>query len=204
MGIVSRSVDIYYTYRFLRLLTTKWKDMDAFKLGIIDENGKPLKKASQLMKSEEKDAYTVFHRMVFNVKRLIEIAPGGKSNIASFAAALYLIKENTQMTDEQIKSAIVASTEDDSDNTLEDILSEGASQVSWFILGDDSLAPGSYDLKRDIASPVTGEVIARKGTRVVVDEGTKPSGLIFEEPIYRIRHIQTGTDIFVCAEDITR
>jgi hypothetical protein len=179
--------------------------MDAFKLGIIDENGKPLKKASQLMKSEEKDAYTVFHRMVFNIKRLIEIAPGGSSKIASFAAALYLIKENTQMTDEQIKSAIVAATDGDGDdNTLEAILSEGASQVSWFILGDDSLAPGSYDLKRDIASPVTGEVIARKGTRVVVDEGTKPSGLIFEEPIYRIRHIQTGTDIFVCAEDITR
>jgi len=199
MGIVNQSIDIYYTYRFLRLLTTEWKETDAYKLGIIDDKGKALKKPSQLMKSEEKDAYTVFHRLVFNIKKLIESLPLGKSKIATFAAALYLLKEQTHVSDDELKSILQKAGVD-----IDTIINESNDQVRWFILGDDSLAPGSYDLTNDIASPSTGEVIARRGTRVNVDEGTKPSGFVFDEPIYRIRHAQTRQEIYVCAGDITR
>ena len=54
MGIVSRAADVYYTYRFIRTLVTPWEELDAYKLGLIDGNGKNLKKPST---SEEKDSY---------------------------------------------------------------------------------------------------------------------------------------------------
>ena len=85
MGILKRAADLAYTLRFLTLLVTPWEKSEAFKLGLIDGSGKKLKKAST---SEEKNALTAFHKLVYNVKRLI---PGGK--IGSYASALYLIKE---------------------------------------------------------------------------------------------------------------
>ena len=200
MGIVNQSIDVYYTYRFLRLLTTEWKDTDAFKLGIIDDKGKPLKKPSQLMKTEEKDAYTVFHRLVFNIRKIIESLPFGKTKIATFAAALYLLKEQTNMSDETMRNIL-----NKAGINIDDIIAESTVDgAGWFVLGDDSLAPGSYDLLTDVAAPATGEIVARKGTRVVVDEGTKPSGFVFDEPIYRIRHAQTKQEIYVSAHDLTR
>lgn len=65
MGIISRTGDLFYAFRFLKLLVTPWEKTTAFELGIIDENGKVLKKGSQRNTPEEKSAYTVFHRLVF-------------------------------------------------------------------------------------------------------------------------------------------
>lgn len=193
MGIVSRAADVYYTYRFLRTLTTSWEDMDAYKLGLVDGNGKVLKKPST---SEEKDAYNLFFRLVFNVKRLMERLPFGKQRIASYAAALYLIKENTGMSDDQIRKVF-----DEINLDIEDLLSE---ETEWYVLEDGSLSPGSYTLTQDIASPLTGDIIALKGTTAIVDEGTKPVGLVFNESIYRIRHVQTKQEIYVSSGDITK
>ena len=36
---MGRAIDLFVTYRFLRLLTTPFEDTDAFKLGIIDKKG---------------------------------------------------------------------------------------------------------------------------------------------------------------------
>ena len=43
MSLASRAGDLYFTYRFLKLLVTPWEDTDAFKLGLIDDKGKRLK-----------------------------------------------------------------------------------------------------------------------------------------------------------------
>ena len=99
MGIISRTGDLFYAFRFLKLLVTPWEKTVAFELGIIDENGKVLKKGSQRNTPEEKSAYTVFHRLVFNLKRLLNKLPFGKSKLASYASALFLIKEETGMKD---------------------------------------------------------------------------------------------------------
>ena len=61
MAIIQRAVDVYYTFRFLRQLVTPWNETKAYKLGLIDENGKVLRKA---VTPEEKDAYTLFFRLV--------------------------------------------------------------------------------------------------------------------------------------------
>lgn len=90
-----RLIDNVYALRFVYLLTRPWEELDAYKLGIIDKDGNPRKKLSDLKSSEEKDAYTRFHILVFKIKKLLEKIPLGKTTIARYATALYLVKEET-------------------------------------------------------------------------------------------------------------
>ena len=92
-GMLGGAMNLYFIYKFLRILTTPWENTDAFKLGIIDKNGGILKKKKTLKSIEEKEAYTMMHRLVWKLKRLMEKVPFGKSRLASYAAALWLIKE---------------------------------------------------------------------------------------------------------------
>ena len=92
---MSRAIDLLITYRVIKMLVTPFDNTDAYKLGIIDKNGKVLRKAKTLKTPKEKDAYTLLHRFVFNLKRLINIVPGGKSKLGTYAAALgLLLREN--------------------------------------------------------------------------------------------------------------
>lgn len=84
----------FVAYQFLKTLTNRWDQMEAYKLGIIDANGKQLKKTADLETQQEKNAYTIFHRLVFNLKRILERFPFGKSRIASYSAAFALLKES--------------------------------------------------------------------------------------------------------------
>jgi hypothetical protein len=83
--------DLILVYQFIKRLTTPFNKTEAFKLGIIDERGKKLKSPET---KAEKNSYGYYDRMIFNLKKLLEKAPGGKSAIASYAAALFLIKES--------------------------------------------------------------------------------------------------------------
>jgi len=83
----------FIAYKFIKILSMPWKETDAFKFGIIDKKGKVLKKMKDLRTSEERKSYTIFHRLIWNLKKLLEKLPIFKSRLASFAAALYLIKE---------------------------------------------------------------------------------------------------------------
>ena len=90
----SRGADLYFVFRFLRLLTAKYTATKAYKLGIIDKKGKPLKKSSDLTTSEEKSSYTMLHRLTWKIRGLIEKIPLiGKSILLNYAAALFLLKE---------------------------------------------------------------------------------------------------------------
>ena len=91
--MASRAFDTFLTYRIISTLVTDWKDQPAFEHGIIDEKGKLLKKSNTLKTKDEKDSYTLFHRLIFNLKRLIQKLPGGSSKLASYTAGLFLIKE---------------------------------------------------------------------------------------------------------------
>lgn len=86
-------VDTYFLYAFLRKLTTPFNKTKAFELGIIDEKGKVLRRRSQLRTTEERSAFTIFDTLVFNLKKLIERLPFGRTRLASYAAALWLLKE---------------------------------------------------------------------------------------------------------------
>ena len=196
MGIVSRAADVYYTFKFIKTLVTKWEDMPAYELGIIDENGTYIWDKSKQMSSEEKDAYTVFHRLVFNIKRLLEKVPFGRTRLASYAAALFLLREQTGMTEEQLANAL-----DEAGIDIDSFLPE---ETQWNIQEDSALSPGIYVLVNDMPSITTGDVIYRAGTKVSVAENSKPIGSVFGENIYSIRHMGTKTDLYVAASDIHR
>ena len=103
--MASRAIDTVITFRVLKLLTMKWTDHEAFDMGIIDKKGKRNKEV-QIDTKKKKEAYTFLHRLVFNLKRLIELLPGGKSRLGSYASALFLIKEHTGLTGSQLDKEI--------------------------------------------------------------------------------------------------
>ena len=88
---MGRAIDLFVTYRFIRLLTTPLNQSDAYKLGIIDEKGKRTDK--KLTTSQEKNAYTVLHKLVFNIKKIFEKVPGLRTKVGTYAAALFLLKD---------------------------------------------------------------------------------------------------------------
>jgi len=94
MSLLKSAGNIYFVYQFLTKLTTPFEKTKAFELGIIDENGKILKKRSQLKSAEEKEAYTMTDTLIFNLKKILAKVPGGRTRFATFAAALFLLKEN--------------------------------------------------------------------------------------------------------------
>ena len=75
---MGRAIDLFVTYRFIKLLVTPFEKTDAFKLGIIDADGKRIlepgtsNKPTILRTVEEKSAYTVLHKLVFNIKKILE------------------------------------------------------------------------------------------------------------------------------------
>ena len=87
-------IDSFIAYKFIKLMTTPLNETEAYELGIVDENGKILKKRKDLQTSQEKASYTILHTLVWNLKKILAKVPAGKTRIGSFAAALYLLKES--------------------------------------------------------------------------------------------------------------
>jgi hypothetical protein len=83
-------IDTLITYRILKLMVTPWERQEAFKRGIIDKNGNVLKKRKELKDRQDKKAYTILHRFVFNMKRILKRVGLG-SRFGSFAAALAMV-----------------------------------------------------------------------------------------------------------------
>ena len=89
-------IDNLIAFRILYKLVQPFDKTDAFKLGIIDKNGKLLCSTDSLRTDEEKDAYNYLTRLCFNLKRLLAKVPGGASMLGSLVAAYYLIKESVE------------------------------------------------------------------------------------------------------------
>lgn len=197
MSLLTRAADFAYAIRFLKLLVTPWNKTKAFELGIIDDNGKIIKKGKDLKDSKEKGAYTIFHRLVFNIKRLLQKVPGGKSAVASYAAALFLIKEETGMSEKQIQKTL--------EKFLEEPIGEDLQEDNtWFQSTEDRLMPGTYMLVRNVLSPLTGEEIAFQNEKIVVEDFVYPSGSMFNINIYKVKHPKTNQQIYISSRDITR
>lgn len=96
---MSRVIDNLIAYRVLSMLVKPFVDTDAYKLGIIDAKGKNLIKPSMLVTAEQKEAYTYLHRLVFNMKKIVNKLPGGENKLKSLVAALFLVKEANQKHD---------------------------------------------------------------------------------------------------------
>ena len=193
MGIIKRAADLAYTFRFIRMMAMDWKSWDAYKLGIIDENGKRQRNV-KLDNDEKKSAYTPFIRLAANLKRLVSAVPGGGSKLGSFASALFLIKE--KVGDKGIKSIC-----EEMNVEVLDFLNE---KNEWFLLDEKQLSPGIYRVQNPkLLNGSCAEMVWPKD-QVRVQEECYPVGDVFGVDIYEATHVNTDKRVYVTASELIR
>lgn len=178
-------VDAFVAYKFLRLLTTPFKDTDAFKLGIIDEKGNILKKRKQLKSGKEKAAYTIFHTLIWNIKKLLEKLPAGQTRLGSFAAGLWILKEHTGWSEQDIETCL-----------YEHNPSLGFNSHFHMLLNEseesDYLEAGEYVVTHDTDTPA---MPLKVGDKFRLTSRTKATGTILGQKVFRIKTLDNKEGI---------
>ena len=191
---MSRAVDLFVTYRFLKLLVTPWNKQDAYKLGIIDEKGKSIKKARDLATEEERVAYTLLHRLVFNCKRIMQKIPLVRTKLGTYATALFLLKEHYKI--ENFSEGQVTKY------LLENKLIDLNDSISEEVIGFGNMLPtGEYKLKDQVTAD-DDEIDAQPGDVVIAIEDTPPSDRILGVDIFPVIHQKSNKKIYISLEDI--
>ena len=203
---MGRAIDLFVTYRFLKLLTTPFQKTEAYKLGIIDENGnrimqKGIKKPQvPLVTTQEKNAYTILHKLVFNIKKIFAKVPGLRTKLGSYAAALFLLKDTfKEDVDPKMWEQEFMKYLKENNIELDNTISEEVT------LEDGKLPKGMYKLVNDITfdKEDAESPDALEGDEVQVFEPVPPTDTVLGVEIFPVIHIPTQTKIFVSAEDIT-
>jgi len=191
---MSRAIDLFVTYRFLKLLVTPWKKQEAYKQGIIDANGKTLIKSRDFTKDDQRQAFTLLHRLVFNCKRILSKIPFIKSQLGTYAAALFLLKEHYKI--ENLPEAEITKY------LLENKLIDLNDNISEEVIGFGNMLPaGEYKLKDQVTAD-DDEIDAQKGDVVTALEDTPPSDRILGVDIFPVVHQKSNKKIYISLEDI--
>tara|TARA_B100001287_G_C22514374_1_gene449765 strand:- start:247 stop:783 length:537 start_codon:yes stop_codon:yes gene_type:complete len=177
------------------LLTTPFEKTTAYKLGIIDEKGKRIKSV-KLDTSEKKSAYTPFNRIVYNIKKLLAKAPGGSTKLASYASALFLIKEHYGLSKKNIDNIL-----EKSEMTRIDFLAE---ETEWFVLENRQLSPGIYRVAADKVLSETWDDVVIAKDKIRVLDNSFPVGDMFGLPIYEAVHMNTGRKVHITVGELLK
>ena len=192
---MGRAIDLLITYRVIKMLVTPFEKQPAYALGIIDNNGKVLRKAKTLKTAKEKEAYTLLHRFVFNLKRLINIVPGGKSKLGTYAAALgLLLKENKDINMVELEKDLYKHLSENNLIKLDDINES---------VGFDFLQEGKY-IVTDQLEDLNGNVTAEVGDIVYTTENQKPFDNYFGVNLYHVINEDTKKQVMVSEDNIER
>jgi len=191
---MSRAIDLFVTYRFLKLLVTPWKKQEAYKQGIIDAKGKTLIKSRDFTKEDQRQAFTLLHRLVFNCKRIMGKIPFIRSQLGTYAAALFLLKEHYKI--ENLPEGQV------SKYLLENNLIDLNNNISEEVIGFGNMLPmGEYKLKDQVTAD-DDEIDAQKGDIVSALEDTPPSDRVLGVDIFPVIHKKSNKKIYISLEDI--
>ena len=192
---MGRAIDLLITYRVIKMLVTPFEKQAAYTLGIIDKNGKVLRKAKTLKTAKEKEAYTLLHRFVFNLKRLINIIPGGKSKLGTYAAALgLLLKENKDINMVELERDLYKHLSENNLIKLDDVNES---------VGFDFLEEGKYIIT-DQLEDLNGNVTAEVGDVVYTTENQKPFDNYFGVNLYHVINEDTKEQVMVSEDNIER
>ena len=201
---MGRAIDLFVTYRFLRLLTTPFEKTDAYKFGIIDDKGNRIKKpnsskpAVELNTAELKNSYTILHKLVFNIKKLFAKVPGLRTNVGTYAAALFLLKDTFR---EQVEDPDVF--EKQFMKYLKENDVEFDNSISEEVIGFGEILPkGEYVLVNDILNKEEEELSAKKGDKVIAFDDEPPIDTVLGVEIFPVIHEKTKEKIYVSLEDI--
>jgi len=205
---MGRAIDLFVTYRFIKLLVTPFEKTPAYKLGIIDKDGNRIMpppiagvrqtKPKSLNTSEEKSAYTILHKLVFNIKKLFGKVPGLRTKLGTYAAALFLLKDTFK---ESVDDPDVFEKE-----FMKYLKEEGYEiddSISEDVVGFGEILPkGEYVLVNDILNKEEEELSAKKGDKLEVFEDEPPIDTILGVEIFPVVHMRTKEIIYVSLEDI--
>tara|TARA_Y100000385_G_scaffold222163_1_gene232000 strand:- start:1 stop:612 length:612 start_codon:yes stop_codon:yes gene_type:complete len=194
---MGRAIDLFVTYRFVKLLTTPFEKTDAFKMGIIDKDGFRTKKI--LYKQTEQNAYTVLHKLVFNIKRIFAKVPGLRTRLGTYAAALFLLKdtfkehvEDPDMFEKGLMEYLKQQGVEFDDTIVEEVT-----------LDNGKLSKGIYVLTQDVVTTeAENEIDALEGDEVEVFEDSPPEDTILGVDVFGVVHKKTKQKIYVSSEDI--
>ena len=201
---MGRAVDLFVTYRFIKLLTTPFEKTDAFKLGIIDKDGNRIRKPNssqvevELTTSQLKNSYTILHKLVFNIKKIFSKLPILKTKIGTYAAALFLLKDTFKehMQDPDIFEKEFMKFLKENNVVLD-------TEISEEVIGCGEVLPkGEYVLKNDILNKEEEELTAKKGDKVSAFEDQAPIDTVLGVEIFPVIHMKTQEKIYVSLEDI--
>lgn len=193
---MGRAIDLLITYRIIKLLITPFEKQEAYKYGIIDKDGKVLRKNKELKSAKEKDSYTILHRFVFNLKRLLNKIPGGKSKLGTYAAALgLLLKEQKDINAIELERNLYKHLVDNKLIVYNDNLNESAEF--------DYLPTGRFTII-DNLEDLDGETSAEVGDVVYTTENQKPFDTYFGVNLYHVVNEDTKKQIVVSEDNIER
>ena len=201
---MGRAIDLFVTYRFIKLLTQPFEKTEAYKLGIIDKDGKRnvqpgTNRPTILATSEEKNSYTILHKLIFNIKKIFSKVPGLRTKVGTYAAALFLLKDtfreqvdDSQMFEKEfIKYLQEQGIEFDGTIDLEEVIGFG-----------EILPKGEYTLINDILNKEEEELTAKKGDKVTAFKDQPPIDTILGVEIFPVVHLKTKEEIYISLEDI--
>ena len=187
---MARAIDTVIVFRVLKLLTTKFEDHEAYKLGIIDEKGKR-NKSVKIDTKEKKNAYTYLHRLVFNLKKIIELLPMGKNRLASYAAALFLIKEHCNIKGTQLDKEVFKYLKEG--NYIPDDLLEEFEPI------DKLETEKTFHLRRNMI--IDENYDAERGD-TLINSGAKPVGKVYGVKLFRMYNIDKNKMMICSGHDL--
>ena len=207
---MGRAIDLFVTYRFIKLLVTPFEKTDAYKLGIIDKSGNRIippkpkigvwnKNPKPLSTIEEKNAYTILHKLVFNIKKLFAKVPGLRTKLGTYAAALFLLKDTFKesVDDPDVFEKEFMKYLKEEGIELDDTISE---EVIGF---GEVLPKGEYILNKDILNKeAEGDDGAKKGDKVLAIEDESPVDTVLGLDIFPVLHIKSQEKIYISLEDV--
>ena len=193
-----RAIDLFVAYRFLRILTTPWEEQPAYEHGIIDKDGKRLRKANELTDSDEKASFTLLHRLIFNLKRILHKIPGVRTKLGTYATALFLLKQHFASQTEEEDTIEITFKKWLLDN---EYVTEDELQEEVIGLGD-MLPKGTYKVTIDVVPNEDYPGSAKKGDIVVAFSDTAPTDAIMGQNIFTVIHQKSKEEIYVSLEDI--
>ena len=180
-------VDTVIVFRILKMMTRKWEEMDAYKFGLIDDNGKRIK-SKKPKTSEEKSSFTLLHRLVFNLKRVLELLPFGRTRLASYAASLALLKEHFNIDGEALERHFYQYLKE---NDLVLDLLEGHANMNVLQKGKD------YELRQSVWNEEDN--VGYRGDRVQVLGKTDN---VMGVDIYRVYNYNQDQSMLITGHDI--
>ena len=179
--------DTFVGYKFIKMLVTPWKKTEAFKRGLIDENGYALIKRRDI-KSGDRMHFTILHTLIWNIKRLLDKLPPTKTKLGSFAVAVWMLKDKMSkgyVKENYIEDALLNHLNYEYDMDYTETIIEN-------ILLQENLRKGRYEVvSADMPELYKGVEV---GDEIMLEDSV-PIDMLLGNNIYQGIHVRSGRKV---------